>query len=59
MTLRKDHNHCEKSNLYQVILTMKKNLARAKNKVNIAELKRLKKRDIKMLKELGEEHLEV
>ena len=57
--LREDKQQQGKSDLFTTILNIEKKHAREKNKANIAKLKNLKRRYIKMLKNLGEEYVEI
>ena len=57
--LREDIKQQEQSDLFTTILNIKKKLAKAKNKANIARLKILKRQSLRMLKDLGEEYVEI
>ena len=52
--IRKDPRQVKKEHLIELILKADKNLARTKNKVNIAEIKAIKNRAIEYLKKFGE-----
>ena len=57
--LREEKQQQGKSDLFTTILNIEKKCAREKNKANIAKLTNLKRRYIKMLKNLGEEYVEI
>ena len=57
--LREHKKQQEQSDLFTIILNIKRKLTKAKNKANIAKLKSLKRQSLKMLKDLGEEYVEI
>lgn len=57
--LRKYYSQSKKSDLFTVILNLEKKLARAKIKLTQQKLKRLLKKSVKMLQELGQEYVEI